>query len=127
MSGKQCSRCDHWYSLSDFRKRTYGHDNRCLSCARREARERYYEVKHLPRDQPLELPAEPFARWLRKQVARDGIGITAHRIHLSERNVRHYVQGDAKRVHIDTVDKALLRVGSLMLRDLYPDLYEDAA
>lgn len=80
-----------------------------------------------PRDRyDLELPAEPFQRWLRDREGEfESRDVMSEALGMADKTLREQLAGGRKFVHVDVVDRALLADGRTRLDDLYP--LEDAA
>lgn len=72
------------------------------------------------------LDARPFARWLEFALAEYGtLDSLALYCDMNATGLSRIISGQYQKVQLDTVDKALCRLGSPnMLRELYPALYE---
>lgn len=124
---------------------------RCKACKRAAAltplaRERnriYQEAKRRERGVParpikrrplpqvasetLMIDSGPFAEFVRPLTDKHGASTVASAIGLDERNLYAHLNGERKSVHIDCVDRALVRFGGAFLWQLYPDLYKETA
>ena len=92
---------------------------RCIACHNERQRSNSGRVK---------LPAEPFARWLRRNVP-EGVherNLWALAHGLDDSQLRRLLRGEQKLVHIDTVDRTFLG-RPYMLEELYPYELEDVA
>lgn len=71
----------------------------------------------------------PFATWLRTVIIRDGstANETSLRLGLGEKTVRELLNGRRQGVELATVERALIADDTITLRELYPNLYEEAA
>ena len=71
------------------------------------------------------VPAGPFVLWVkRRQYAYESLSKFCATCELQERRVYDLLKGKSKRVSVDRVDTALVRDGTTMLWELYPELYE---
>ena len=72
------------------------------------------------------LPAAPFSRWLRKQLATSGLDFVpfCRSIGIDPRNVVRFIRDEQPHVHVCLADKALTRRG-FHLVDLWPELYPE--
>lgn len=106
--------------------RTCTHDQ----AARWRTRKQQTATAPVDREHGTLLPIGPFRDWLDRRLTMGeyDLGSLAAALGVSDRRLYAWMHVN-QRVHIDVVDRALLTEGSVMLRDLYPELYrwEDAA
>jgi hypothetical protein len=92
----------------------------CLDCRKAsEVRNRGRQG----RNEKVKIDAQPFAEWLKTKVEERGVQNAAAETRLPERTLWRLVNGRTARVHIDTVDGALLYTPTNM-QELYPELFE---
>lgn len=70
------------------------------------------------------LPIEPFREWLIGQIERTDYLVVADRLGMNPRQIQAIIKENSK-VTVDTVDHCLTVSSDLMLRDLYPEIYEE--
>lgn len=140
---RQCLTCRRmtdrrwWHTLGPEKKAQRREWERIYEDAKRRARgaprrNTRGRREHAPRsvNEKLNLPAKPFALWLRETAEmEDGspTGEWCRQVRIDQSAARRLVRGEQTHVHIDTVDRTLIEEGSTFLWDLYPELYEEAA
>jgi hypothetical protein len=145
MTTKRCTRCrktlprDEQHFHVDYRNpdgTPHRFKSQCKDCARisgRAARKRH-KARMARLTSPVDLEAgvmlniDPFRAWLRRLVLLYGQGLAAEKVGVAERVLHRWLH-ESRSVHIDNVDRALIREGSTDLWELYPELYraEEAA
>ena len=71
------------------------------------------------------VPVGPFCAWIKHTMRRNGWDRSdfAWQAGCNERSVFRWTTGETERINIGIVDSVLVREGSTMLIDLYPELY----
>lgn len=71
---------------------------------------------------PLYIPAEPFARWLRRKMEHyETLKDLANALHMESSHLGHIVNDERGTIHIDTVDRALMQFCEQhLLNEWYP-------
>lgn len=132
---RKCSECRETKSISEFyvrRRDDNGHPvtwrGQCKSCLvevnRRWEKKRRRSNAPVDREKGCRLDITPFRAWLSERlvVAHGGsVQGLAHELKVDERRLWDWLH-NARQVHIDMVDRALLNAG-WMLVDVYPELY----
>ena len=132
---KACSKCgevkpknyDNFGLL--HRRGKDGFQPRCKPCTKQDRKDKYARDVRIARgeeDKRVQLlPARPFVLWIkRRQYAYDSLSKFCKTCGLQERRVYDLLKGKSQRVSLDRVDTALVRDGTTMLWELYPELYE---
>lgn len=132
---KVCAKCGKKKpkNLDNFgilvRRGKQGFQGRCKPCTKEDRKEKYAQSLRIERGEEEKrvtfVPAAPFALWIkRRQYAYESLSQFCRTCELQERRVYDLIKGNSHRVSVDRVDTALVRDGTTMLWELYPELYE---
>jgi hypothetical protein len=132
---KVCAKCGKKKpkNLDNFgplvRRGKEGFQGRCKPCTVEDRKEKYARDLRVANGEEEKrvtfVPAAPFALWIkRRQYAYESLSQFCRTCELQERRVYDLIKGNSKRVSVDRVDTALVRDGTTMLWELYPELYE---
>jgi hypothetical protein len=131
---KVCRACGKRRSAKFFYKRRRADRKdqlaaRCKDCQREEDRKKR-EIAKAIKDGELEpeinfVPAQPFREWVQGRLHHyESLREFCEVCGLQERRIYELLNKNQKRVLVENVDQALVRDGSAMLWELYPELYE---
>ena len=72
------------------------------------------------RERALSLPVAPFVAWIQERLPfYEGLGDFARACGVDERQLRGYLRGERRRIHVRTADRMLMHEGSTSLDEVF--------